>query len=100
MQICQNYGGVDRNDRDSAEYSTTIQTHHWYLRMFFWVFDRVIHMLYMVVIYSASVKSEWKKYAGKNYGRAKFQKDLGLQWINYSIEQEWANHDGPRPSWI
>ncbi len=41
-----------------------------------------------------------EKYSGKNYDRAKFQKDLGLQLINYAVEQEWANCDGPRPSWI
>ncbi len=100
------YGGhiwwqaIDRNDRDSAEYSTTIQTHRWYLWIFFWLFDCIIHMLYMIVIYSSSNESSWKKYPCKNYGRAKFQMYLGLQLINYEIEQEWTNQDGPRPSWM
>ncbi len=76
-----NYSGVDKNDRDGAEYSTTIQTNCWDLRIFFWIFDWVIHMLYTIVIYSASCYPCWKKYTGKNYGRAKFQKDLGMQLI-------------------
>ena len=46
QEYVQNYGGVDRNDRDSAEYSTTIQTHRWYLCIFFWLFDHIIHMLH------------------------------------------------------
>ncbi len=91
QEYVQNYGGVDKNDRDSAEYSTTIQTHCWYLGIFFWLFDCIIHMLYMIVIYSSSKKLSWKKHPGKNYGRARFQMDLGLQLINYAIEMEWTN---------
>ncbi len=100
QEYVQNYGGVNRNGRDSAEYSTTIQTHCWYLCIFFWLFDCIIHMLYMIILYSLSNESSWKKYSCKNYGRARFQMNLGLQLIKYAIEHKWTNLDGPRPSWM
>jgi hypothetical protein len=37
-----NYNAVDRNDWDSADYSTTIRTNRYYLRIFCWALD-VIH---------------------------------------------------------
>ncbi len=41
-----------------------------------------------------------EKISGKNYRRVRFQMDLGLQLINYAIEQEWTNGDWPRQSWM
>ncbi len=59
-------------------------------------------MLYTVTVYSISSQPKWKKYAGKNYGCAKFQRDLGMELINYAIDQEWRDHvdGGKRPSWM
>ena len=60
---------VDRNDRVSADYTTSLRTHRWYLRIFFWLFDRVIHQLYVIVIYYAKCgigPDEWEVYLKKN----------------------------------
>ncbi len=35
--------GVDRNDWDSRDYSTRIRSNLWYIRIFCWALDRVIH---------------------------------------------------------
>jgi hypothetical protein len=58
-----NYNAVDRNDRDSADYSTTIRTNRYYLRIFCWALDRVIHAAYVVVCFlikSDIGQKQWK----------------------------------------
>ncbi len=44
-----NFNAVDRNDRDSADYSTTICTNRYYIGIFCWALDRVIHATYVIV---------------------------------------------------
>ena len=39
----QHFDAIDRQDRDSADWSTSIRTDRYYLRIFFWLLDRVIH---------------------------------------------------------
>ncbi len=91
VEYVMNYSGVDKNDQDSTEYSTTIQSHCWYLHIFFWIFDQVI-----------SCYCSWKKYTGKNYGCANFQNKLGIQLLNYAIEHDWKDHHfgNIQPDWI
>jgi len=83
-----NYNAVDRNDRDSADYSTTICTNRYYLRIFFWALDRVIHAVYIVVCFlikSDIGQKEWKWYFDGHSGRHDFQIDLALSLMNYGI---------------
>ena len=42
---------VDRNDRDSADFSTSITTNRFYLMIFCWLLDRVVHTEFLVIIY-------------------------------------------------
>ena len=66
-----NYNAVDRNDRDSADYSTTIRTNRYYLRIFCWALDRVIHAAYVVVCFlikSDIGQKEWKRYLDGHSG--------------------------------
>ena len=56
--------GVDRNDRDSADYSTSIRTNRYYLRIFCWGLDRVVHAVYVVVCFLA--KGDVGKKNGKD----------------------------------
>ncbi len=98
-----NFNAVDRNDRDSADYTTSISTHHWYLRLFFWVSDHVVHVVYVVVcyLYKDSVGAkEWKKYTNRHYGRGDFQVDLGIALLNHAIELEWMDTSKPCPDWM
>ena len=58
----QSMNGVDRNDRDSADYSTSIRTNRYYLRIFCSGLDRVVHAVYVVVCFLAKSgvgKREW-----------------------------------------
>ena len=87
-----NYNGVDRNDRDSADWSTTIRTTRYYLRIFCWALDRVVHTCYVVVCFLADASigdPKWKKYGSKHNGRHDFQIDLGLALLNYAIALDW-----------
>ena len=93
---------MDRNDRDSADYSNTIKTVRYYLRIFCWVLDRVVHTVFVVVVSLASVnvgKPEWKKYASKHNGRHDFQIDLAISIINRAIAMEWDD-ESKRPDWM
>ena len=104
-KYAEHYNAVDKNDRDSADYSTSIRTTRYYLRIFFWILDRVVYTCYVVVcsLANANVGNKcWKQYCTRNGGRRRFQIDLAIQLINYAIEKEWTNFedDTNRPKWI
>jgi hypothetical protein len=96
--------GVDRNDRESADYSTSIRTNRWYLRIFFWVLDRVIFSCYIIAVYLASsgLKPTWNKYRSKLSGRFEFQVDLAMALIDFGIRLDWkAPYDeADKPKWM
>ena len=58
----------------------------------YWVLDRVIHTLYIVVCFLAKSNVEsgkWKKYLTDKTARHDFQIDLGLELLSYGIAQDW-----------
>ncbi len=82
------FNAVDRNDRDSANNTVTLCTNRWYLHLFFWALDRVIHVLFVVVCIFAKNNigpKKWISYTTKHGGRSKFQIELGLDLLNYAI---------------
>ena len=98
-----NYNAVDRNDRDSADYSTTIRTNRYYLRIFCWALDRVIHAAYVVVCFlikSDIGQKEWKRYLDGHSGRHDFQIDLALSLMNYGIGLQWDGESAERPNFM
>jgi hypothetical protein len=99
----QNYGGVDRKDRDSSDWTTSVRTNRFYLRIFFWLLDATIHLMYNIVIRIDS-KPEWKKrYGNKNNGRYLFQLDLALALGAYAIQLDWVGEPGVKagkPAWM
>ena len=48
----------------------------------------------------AKVGPEWWETYRKKGGRFLFQIDLAQSLINYAIENEWEDLDGPRPNWM
>lgn len=98
----QYFNAVDRNDRDSAENSTSIRTSRWYLRLFFWLLDRCVHSVYLVATALQDEIQEWKQYVSKNGGRRKFQIALGMALMNRGIELDWPDvtDKSKRPPWI
>ena len=96
------YNAVDRNDRDSSDYSTSIKSNRFYLRIFFWLLDRIVLATYLIVIFMAKNgigDPKWEQYASKYYGRRDFQIDLGLWLVSYGIEVDWKDPDD-RPKWM
>ena len=80
-----NYNAADRNDRDSADYLTTIRTNRYYLRIFCLALDRVIHAAYVVVCFLINTdigQKQWKRYLDHHSGRHHFQIDLALSVMN------------------
>ena len=101
-EYASNYGGVDRKDRDTSDWTTSIRTTRFYLRIFFWLLDATIHLMYNIVI-SAPWKPEWKKYHSKNKGRSQFQIDLALELGAYAIQRDWdgdLDNEAGKPAWM
>ena len=95
--------GVDRNNRDSRDYSTSIRTNRWYLWIFCWAMDQVVHAQHSIMIFLAEQnigKPDWKKYRDKNQGRHDFQIDLGISLLNYGIALDWDGESRERPSYM
>jgi hypothetical protein len=85
-----NYNGVDRKDRDTADWSISLKSNRWYLRVYYWMLDSVIHAAFLVVSEVGKKRSErepdhpWAKY-GKKGGRWKFQLDLAHSLLEKGI---------------
>ena len=94
------FNAVDTNDHDSADYSVSIRTNRWYLRVFLWLVDRVVFSCYLILCYSN--KDVWKRYKSKNDGRRVFQIDLALAVMEYGIKLDWDELflDKNRPAWM
>jgi hypothetical protein len=52
------FNGIDIQDKDIANYPTTLKTNRWYMRIFFWCLDRVVFGAWLVVIHSGLEKHE------------------------------------------
>jgi hypothetical protein len=77
----KNFNAVDRNDQDSADYSTTICTNCYYIQIFCWALDRVIHAVYVIVCNLSKAgmgPTRWKAYESKKIGRHDFQIHLAI----------------------
>ncbi len=94
---------MDRNDRDSADYSTTIRTNRYYLRIFCWALDRVIHAVDVVVCFLIKGdvgQEQWKRYLDTHSGHHDFQIDLALSIMNYGIGLQWDGESATRPNFL
>jgi hypothetical protein len=92
-----------RNDRDSANYSTTICTNCYYIQIFCWALDRFIHAVYVIVCNLSKTgmgPTQWKAYESKNIGHHDFQIDLAIDLMKYGIRVEWDGNSKARPSFM
>jgi hypothetical protein len=70
------FNAVDRNDHDSADYSTTIHINWYYIRVLCWALDRVLHACYVIICECAKADIgpiRWNRYPSKNVGRHDFR---------------------------
>ncbi len=68
--------------------------------MFFWVLDWVMNIAFAITCYCSDDVLEWKKYCNGNRGCEALQICLGLELINFAIEQEWKDTNNARPKWM
>jgi hypothetical protein len=105
-QVQQDYAmyfnGVDRNDRDSADFTTSLKTNRWYMRYYFYLLDRVVHAMYRIVTDIAvnEPRDEWLKYRAVE-GRYTFQIDLAMNMIEWGIKCDWPYpwENNSKPHW-
>lgn len=102
VNYAKHFNAVDRNDRDSSDYTTSLRTNRWYLRVVFWLLDRVMHLLFVVTVYCSKmlIGPEWWSLYKKKDGRYDFQIDLGIDLMNYGISKAWPDLNQPRPNWM
>ena len=83
--------GVDHKDRDTADWTVLLESNRFYLRIFYWLFDGVLHAMYSVIKVVASDKSHpWHKYLSKHSGLYKIQIDLAIELISRGITMDWS----------
>ena len=93
------FNAVDRNDRDSADYSTSIRTNRYYLRIKCWVLDRVVHTCYAVVLYSVALnihKQGWENMSTKITAGTIFK--LIWAYILSTVESIWIGQARSAPT--
>jgi hypothetical protein len=49
--------GVDDKDRDTADWTVLLKSNRFYLRIFYWLFDGVLHAMYSIIKVVAFNKS-------------------------------------------
>ena len=97
------YGAVDRADRGIADFSISVKTNRWYMRVAFWVLDVVLWNIWVIVTFRVDSGLErdqfYERFNGKG-GTVKrrwaFQMELADQLIRYSLEGAIAAAGGDR----
>jgi hypothetical protein len=96
----KNMNGVDRNDRDSADYTTSIRINRWYLRIFFCAGPSDLLVLHHRRLPASGLKPAWNKYRSQLTGRYD-QVDLAIALIDYCILAGLkAPYEADKPKWM
>ena len=104
-EYAKHFNTVDRNDRDSADYSCSIRTARWYLRIFLWQLDQVELSLFIITCFlntDGIGDLSWKRFRNHNLSRRRFQIALALVLIQYAIELDWKDpfDEKKKPHWM
>lgn len=95
--------GVDHKDRDTADYSVSIRSNRYYLRIWFWLIDSRVHAMYTIVVELVKKGSRlaWNMY-NQTLGRFRFQINLSQQLMEEGIRMDWPEpfREEDRPSWM
>ena len=95
--------GVDHKDRDTADWTVSLKSNWFYLRIFYWLFDGVLHAMYSIIKVVADDKAHpWHKYLSKHLGCYKFQMDLANDLISRGIGMDWSDVEdsNARPDYV
>ena len=86
--------GVDHKDRDTADWTVSLKSNRFYLQIFCWLLDGVLHAMHTIIKVVARDKAHpWHKYLSKHLGRCKFQMDLANDLISCGIDMDWLDVD-------
>jgi hypothetical protein len=44
------YNGMDRKDRDTSDWTISVKSHRWYLRLYYWMVDAAIHSSFLFLV--------------------------------------------------
>jgi hypothetical protein len=103
MDYSYHMHGVDHKDRDTADCTVSLKSNRYYLQIFYWLFDGILHSMYSIIKVVASNKAHpWHKYLSKHLGYYKFQMDLANDLISWGISMDWSDVDNinTRPIYI
>ena len=91
----RNMNGVDRKDRDTADWTVSLKSNRFYMRIFYWTFDGVIHAMHCIVKDVVGTppdkKHPWYRYVDKNHGRYRFQMDLAVALMRHGVSLDWKD---------
>jgi hypothetical protein len=93
QEVTTNYSyhmnGVDHKDQDTADWTVSLKSNRFYLQIFYWLFDGVLHAMYSIIKVVASNKSHpWHKYHSKHSGCYNFPMDLANDLISWGITMD------------
>jgi hypothetical protein len=76
--------GVHHKDRDTADWTVSLKSNRFYLlRIFYWLFDGVLHAMYTIIkVYASDKERLWN-----------FQMDLANDLISKGISMDWSDVD-------
>ena len=94
--------GVDHKDRDTTDWTVSIKTYRFYLRILFWLLDGVLHAMKTIVKHTVGedLNHKWYEYTKAVYGRYRFQMDLANALITLGLKMDWKDFSDPRPSYM
>jgi hypothetical protein len=86
--------GVDHKDRGTADWTVSLKSNRFYLRIYYWLFDGVLHAMYTIIkVYGSDKEHPWNKYRSKENGCYNFQMDLVNDLISEGISMDWSDVD-------
>jgi hypothetical protein len=94
MDYSFHMNGVDYKDQHTAEWTVPLKSNRFYLRIFYWLFDGVLHTVYYFIKVVASKEDyPWHKYLNKHLGCYNFQMDLANDLIDQRISMDCLDED-------
>ena len=106
IDYSKHMNGVDRADRDTADYTVSLRSARYYLRIFYWLLDGVVHSMFIVtgmLLRDQNDDHPWQKYRKHHDARYKFQYDLGKSLIEKGLTMDWVgdptNPTSKRPAY-
>jgi len=104
------YGAVDRADRGIADFSISVRTRRWFMRVVFWYLDGFIWNIWCIVKFRMNAETpgkgdgyfdKFKKKKGAIGCRYRFQLELAEQLMAYALKKaiEEAGGDRTKVGW-